>query len=192
MTAFFFAQLLGQQQVPSEGPPPLPFPEVAAPPVILSPLPWWWFVLGFLVLALAFWGLIKLLLGGKAVIGTPVRRPLQSALRALRELRAGADQLSPADVGHRVSYILREYYQQRYGIPAINRTSEELFPSQLAISESMRRTQWREKFGPLAPEYDALAYGPMPTTSSEAYALMEKCISRLESEIGGNGEEVAG
>ncbi|MBL9113430.1 MAG: DUF4381 family protein [Verrucomicrobiaceae bacterium] len=168
---------------PDQGPPPLPFPEIDPPPVIKAPLEWWWIALMALILLLACLMLWRKLMAGRPASATAPKRPLQSALRKLRELRSRTDTIPPSETGHGVSEILREYYLNRYGLPAPYRTSEELFPVEAMASESSRRRQWRERFEPLAPAYDRLAYAAVPATSAEAVALVETAIQCLESEI---------
>jgi hypothetical protein len=169
---------------PAEGPPPLPFPEIVPPPEVAVSLPLLWLAIGVLILLLALWFLIKPFLGRAVLSVLPTRRPLQAALRALRELRGRATVESPMAVGHAVSDILRVYYLDRYGVPAPFRTTEELFPTVHDVYESSRRRHWREKFEPLALRYDALAYAPPHAGAQAALALVDEAIARLESEVG--------
>lgn len=172
-----------------EPPPPLPFPDVAPPPVVEAPLPLIWLVIGTLLILLAIWFLIKPLLKRVAQVALPARRPLQAALRSLRELRGKAPSLAPAEIGHAVSETLRVYYLHRYGVPAPYRTTEELFPAAGEVHESIRRRHWREKFEPLAAYYDALAYAPGSMTTMGSLQLIDEAIARLESEIGSGENE---
>lgn len=167
-----------------EAPPPLPFPDVAAPPVVEETLPLIWLVIGSLLILFVIWLLIKPLLNRAAQVVLPARRPLQAALRSLRELRGKASSISPAEVGHAVSETLRVYYLHRYGLPAPFRTTEELFYATGDTHDSSRRRHWREKFEPLAAYYDALAYAPETMTKMGSLQLIDEAINKLESEVG--------
>ena len=174
--------LLAQMPMQQGGPPPLPHPDILPPvPVGLSwPL---WLVLlasaaGLGVVLLILW----LFMAKKAPQGLPVKRPLKEALHAMKALRAKAEVLSPSEVGHLVSELLRRYYLERYGIPAPFKTSEELFPAGSLEQEPLRRRAWRERFESLAALYDSLSYAPLPATKTEALALVETAIVKLEEE----------
>ncbi len=183
-----FSPLWAQMmQVPGgepESPPPLPFPEIAAPPVVEVSLPIVWLVIGSLLLLLALWLLLKPFWTRVSAAVQSQGRPLSAALRALRELRGRAAGLTPAEIGHEVSETLRHYYYHRYGVPAPFRTTEELFPPVQDTQESSRRKHWREKFEPLAAFYDVLAYAPHTVTEASALRLIDDAIARLESEVG--------
>lgn len=169
-------------QMPQQGPPPLPHPDILPPvPVELSwPL---WLVL--LIGAAAFgvlWLVVWLWTAKKPAQGVPLKRPLKEALKSLKMLRDKASSMAPSEVGHTVSEVLRRYYLERYGIPAPFKTTEELFPACSAEQEPPRRRMWRERFESLAALYDSLSYAPMPATKEEALALVETAIMKLEEE----------
>lgn len=161
---------------------PLPHPEIPPPAEISAHYPWWIYLAGGLVLAGIVVLIVWLLVGGSKLQALPVKRPLQTALRLLKALRARAEEMAPAAIGHEVSEILRQYYQDRYQIPAPFRTSEELFSAVRLEDEPLRRRHWRERFESLAALYDALSYAPLPVTRSEAIALVETAINKLEDE----------
>ena len=163
-------------------PEPLPHPEIPAPVQLAERLPWWGYLAGGLVVFVVMALLVWLLVGGRKTAKPLPKRPLQTALRALKALLAEADRRSPADLGHQVSEILRRYYQDRYHIPAPFRTTEELFPPVPLLQEPLRRRQWRERFESLAAFYDALSFAPVPATKAEAVALVETAINKLEEE----------
>ena len=169
-------------QMPQQGPPPLPHPDILPPvPVELSwPL---WLVL--LIGAAAFgvlWLIIWLWMAKKPVQAVPLKRPLNAALKSLKMLRDKTSAMTPSEVGHTVSEVLRRYYLERYGIPAPFKTTEELFLTGSAEQEPPRRRMWRERFESLAALYDSLSYAPMPATKEEALALVETAIMKLEEE----------
>lgn len=184
-----WAQVMQAPGEAQQGPPPLPFPDVAPPPMVEATLPLHWLVLGALLLLLALWFLIKPLFNRVAQAVIPARRPLQAALRALRELKSKAGNLSPAEIGHGVSETLRTYYLHRYGVPAPFRTTEELFPVVHELNESSRRRRWRDKFEPLAASYDALAYAPESVAHLSGLELIDQAISTLEAEVGTSDPE---
>jgi hypothetical protein len=167
----------------NQGPPPLPFPDIEPPLPVQASLEWWWIALAtLLVLLLCLW-LWRMLTAPKLAQALAPRRPLQSALRKLREVRAKVDSTPPATTGHEVSEVLREYYLHRYSVPAPFRTTQELFPTGWDEPETSRRKKWRERFAPLAPEYDRLAYAPVPATTEDARQLVESAIVTLEAEV---------
>ena len=190
-TAAFWllAQIPGGPNAGPQEPPPLPFPKIPPPPPVEDDVPFWIVLIGLVIVLGAFYLVIKLMFGQRSKAAPPARRPLQTALRALRELRSKVDILPPSEVGHGVSEVLRTYYLHRYSVPAPYRTTEELFPMVADVSESSRRRQWREKFEPLAADYDTLAYAPVPASKQDAIELLEKAVKRLEDEIGSQGEE---
>lgn len=173
---------LARAQMQAPEPPPLPHPEIPPPVDIVSPLPWWLILIAGMVLL----GLVALVLflifGRKPLIAVVAKRPLQDALKRMKDLRSKADVIPPSEVGHGVSAILRRYYMERYDIPAPFKTTQELFPQQADMEKNFRRRAWRERFEPLAALYDSLAYAPLPATSREAMALVDTAISHLEEE----------
>ncbi|MBL9146002.1 MAG: DUF4381 family protein [Verrucomicrobiaceae bacterium] len=169
-------------QMPAQEPPPLPHPEIPPPVDVMTPWPWWLLVLAGLLLLGLVALVLFLILANKPKAVVPVRRPLQDAVRRMKDLRGKADVLPPSEVGHGVSEILRRYYMERYSIPAPFKTTQELFPLNADVDKNFRRRAWRERFEPLAELYDSLAYAPLPATSSEAIALVETAINKLEEE----------
>jgi hypothetical protein len=175
------AQMPQMQGQPPE-PPKLPHPEIPPPEELPVHYPWWAYLLGGLVLAGLVTLVIVLIFGRKEKPVTVTKRPLGDALRRMKDLRAKADVLPPSEVGHGVSEILRRYYMDRYHIPAPFKTTEELFPRVPIEEEPIRRRVWRQRFESLAALYDSLAYAPLPATRSEAIALVETAIIKLEEE----------
>lgn len=162
-------------------PVPLPHPEIPQPPDLPPGVPLWFLVatalLILLIVALVLWLLFK----PKTIPKVPQRDPLQSALRALRDLRSRAAALPAPEIGHRVSEILRIYYLEKYSIPAPFRTTPELFPGQ-DHPELPPRKAWRAKFEPMAQRYDEMAFAPAPATPAQAASLIESAIARLEED----------
>ena len=174
------------QQMPDgvqpQGPPPLPHPEIPPPPPLTEHVSAWLVIVVLVLIGLVFSGIVMLLFGRKKPGPAVARRPVKDALRALKELRNQADVMSPAQVGHQVSETLRRFYEARYGIPALVRTSQELFPKVDLKQEPLRRRVWRERYEPLAAIYDALSYAPAPATKAEAVRLIDEAIAKLEEE----------
>lgn len=169
-------------QMPGQEPPPLPHPEIPPPVDVMTPWPWWLLVAaGVLLLGLVALVLF-LIFGHKPRAAVVARRPLQDAIRRMKDLRGKADVLSPSEVGHGVSEILRRYYMERYSIPAPFKTTQELFPQQADVDKNFRRRAWRERFETLATLYDSLAYAPLPATGDEAVALVDTALNKLEEE----------
>ncbi len=159
-------------------PVPLPHPEIAKPFVTEPGIPFWLIGLSGLVL-LALIGLIIWLLFRKA---TPPEKPPISAIKLawdkLQDLKPLLDQLSPSEIGNRVSAILREYQENRYAVPAPRRTSEELFQD----ASPLLREQVRERFSPIAALYDRLSFAPQPATRDDAAKLLESALNALSEE----------
>ena len=187
-----------QAQIPGGPPPqPLPHPELPdIPPVPDEIALWVWLLAGSL--AAAFLALILWLLF-KPRPPRPPRQthPRQQTLHALRQLRTLAPTLPPAEVGHRVSALLREYLQSRYHIPAVARTTPELFqhspaaPAPRLPSQGLLEVHAVPKsaptavvtpFAPLAELWDRLAFAPLPAPPPEARDPVESAIKRLEED----------
>ena len=186
LVAFLSQAIATAQQMPEgmapQGPPPLPHPDIALPPVVPEHASPWLVAGGLLLLGLLVAGLILLLFGRKSPASAAAKRPVKDAVRALKDLRNRADALGPSEVGHRVSEILRRFHEARYGIPAPYRTSQELFPNVDMSAEPLRRRLWRERYQPLAAVYDVLSYGPMPATKAEALTLIDTSLEKLGEE----------
>jgi hypothetical protein len=93
----------------------------------LVPVPhsWWWLLipLALVVIAVAIWLWRR---GRKPILAAPVVRvltPLEAALAALQQLRQDAP---PAEEFYtRLSDIIRHYIENRFGLRAPERTTEE-------------------------------------------------------------------
>lgn len=181
----FASSLPAMAQQPEGEPPgmkPLKHLEIPDPPAVpehVSTL----FVIGVLVLlGLVVTGSILLLFARKTSAAVSARRPIKETLRALKDLRGRAASMKPSEVGYQVSDILRHFYEARYGIRALVRTSQELFPKMEKGQEPQRRRQWRERYEPLASVYDRLSYAPVPATTNEALELIDTALGKLEEE----------
>jgi hypothetical protein len=160
---------------------PLPHPDIPPPPVVnevsltyLAGL-----ILAFmLAVGLILWLIFK----PKAATHTATERPVKQAIKALKLLRNDVGKLSVSQISAEVSQVLRRYYQDRYSIPALARTSQELFPQQQTQHEGRQRKQWRERFNSLAAIYDWLEFSGEPASQMEAMALIDNAITRLEEE----------
>ena len=173
------AQIPGQQGAPE--PIPLPHPEIPLPVELPQGLPTW-LIVAASVIILALVGLvIWLLFKPKPAALPPPIVPIKRALKALKDLKNQAPNLPPPETSHRVSEILRTYFLHRYGVPAPFRTSPELFENP-PLTANDARGAWRERFGPLAPVYDEIAFAPVPATVAQAHSLIDLAISKLEEE----------
>ena len=181
------AQSIGPDGKLEQGPPtqPLPHPDLPPPLTVGAPLPWWLLALGGLILLVLVGFVVWLLFRPRAAAKAPVPQPLPIALRKMRELRTMAESLEPPDVGHRVSEILRQYYMGQYAIPAPFRTTPELFAEEDSEGPAFlqgRRQLWRQRFAPIAGQYDEMAFAPKPSTRENALRLVETALSKLEEE----------
>jgi hypothetical protein len=160
---------------------PLPNPEIPSPPVIETGLSGW------LIFTLIVAGILATVLVGllifkpKALSIMTAERPLRKALKTLNSLRNRAEGLPVSHIAAEVSGTLRGYYMGRYEIPAPYRTTEELFP--MGVEEhGMKRRQWRARFDGLAEIYDRLEFSNRDVTHTEALALLDSAINKLEDE----------
>ena len=171
-----------QSQQPMQ-PGELPHPEVPSPVVIVEPTPLWMILLSAAVLItlVSLLGYFLLRKTVQVIVGS-TRRPLKDALRSMKEVQTHADIILPAEIGQRVSAILRRYFMDRYGLPAPFRTSQELFPAAELVAAPRRTRHVQERFGPLASIYDTLAFGPSGGSREAAAALVETALTKLEEE----------
>lgn len=175
------------QQMPQlPGAPPLPHPNLPSALDVAVPPAWWvaWaigaLIIAFLVL------IIWLLRRPKPGAHIPPRQPITSCLRALGELRSRISTLPPAEASHRVSQILRRYLGERYAVPAISRTTPEIFSGlrQFEPGVPIPRAEgvWKERFAPVAKWCDDLSFMPVPATPEAALALIDQAIAKVEEE----------
>lgn len=179
----FGAALFAQAPGGPEGPPlqPLPHPEIPAPPPLPDPTPLWLVALVAAVVTGLIAGLLWLLFRPKRPAPPPPRNAIRIARNALDALRHRAASLTPAEVGHGVSEILRIYLLDRYALPAPFRTTPELFPPTDSADPSSANPL-RQRFGPVAEKYDELSFAPRPATMAEALALVDAAMQTLNEE----------
>ena len=166
--------------------PALPHPKLPDALEVASPPAWWvaWSIGGLIMLFLGL--IVWLLLRPKPAAHIPPRQPISSCLRALNELRGRVDFVPPAETSHRVSQILRRYLSERYAVPAIARTTPEIFNDlrQFHPGVPIPRAQgvWKERFAPVAQWCDDLSFMPVPATAQAALALIDQTIAKVEEE----------
>lgn len=170
----FLAQQ-GQQAPPLQ---PLPHPELPAPELVKPGLEWWVYaasaVVVLMLLLLALWLLMR---PAKAKL-PPMKKPWSTAMNRLREILAQSSQQPPARTAADVSETLRVYFLDRYKIPAPFRTTHELFDQNSIPGTSSRL----HRYAPLAELWDQLSFAPVPASTSEAGALVQKAITCLEED----------
>lgn len=165
-------------QAPAPPLQPLPHPEL--PEVILppAPTPMWIYIVGALVLIALLTLVLWLLLRPRKPNQAEPKKPWQTAMRALKELSAVASTQPPGLTSAQVSEVLRQYFLDRYKIPAPFRTSHELFHADGIPATSLRL----HRYSALAELWDELSFAPVPAKADEAVALIEKAISHLEED----------
>ena len=178
-----FLSLLGAAsafgQAPQQpGLPPLPHPDIAPPPeVVESSTDWRTPGIIALTIVVAVAGGI-LLINKRPASHKPSGPPLDLAQQRLRALLKECAALPPAETGHRVSVIIRDYQEAKYALPAPYRTREEIYD---APSATVADTQ-HERFAPLALSCDELAFAPVPATHADAEALVKSAVEALRQE----------
>lgn len=174
------AQIPGQQGAPE--PIPLPHPEIPAPIERPPGLPTW-FTAAAIIAILALVGVVLwLLFKPKPVALPPPIVPLKRALKALKDLKNQAPIfLRPRQVTASPK-LYRTYFLHRYGVPAPYPYLAGAFREARPLTPNDARGAWRERFGPLAPVYDEIAFAPVPATVAQANSLIDLAISKLEEE----------
>jgi hypothetical protein len=173
--AFLFAQAQQPQGPPLQ---PLPHPELPDPSLVLPGPDLWVYILsGLLVLALTAL-IVWLLFRPVKVLLPPEPKPWTSAMNHLREILTQVSFKTPSQTAADVSETLRQYFLQRYKIPAPFRTSQELFQRQGIPATSLRL----QKYESLADLWDQLAFAPSPSNHEEAANLVKQAIAYLEEE----------
>lgn len=166
--------------------PGLPHPDLPDAREVASPVAWWvpWAIGGLVLILLGF--IVWLMLRPKPAAHIPPRQPLSSCLRALNELRSRVAFVPPAETSHRVSQVLRRYLSERYAVPAISRTTPEIFSGlrQFDPGVPVPRAEgvWKERFAPVAQWCDDLSFMPVPATPEAALALIDQTIAKVEEE----------
>lgn len=156
----------------------LPHPELTAP-VDLTQSSWPWQIILIctaiaIIAAIVFW----LLFYNKNPKSGPAVPPLTLARERLQKLLDELDDFDHAEIGHRVSVIMRDYQMGRYAVPAPFRTREELYDQHGFAAEE----EHRERFAAIALTCDQVAFAPAPTTRSEAESLVMSAIEALNNE----------
>jgi|688.fasta_scaffold14807_2 hypothetical protein len=178
------AMLAQMPQLPAA--PALPHPDLPGAREVVSPPAWWMpWAMGLLILvflAIIIW----LLLRPKPAAHIPPRQPLSSCLRSLNELRGRVAFVPPAETSHRVSQILRRYLSERYSVPAISRTTPEIFSGlrhfEPGVPVPRAEGAWKERFATVAQWCDDLSFMPVPATAEAALALIDQTIAKVEEE----------
>jgi hypothetical protein len=157
---------------------PLPHPEIAPPVVPAEPMSWWLPIAGIVTAVVLASLVVWLLFLRKSDTGSEAVSPLKLALGKLEELQQELDSLTSDELAHRVSVILREYLQARYGVPAPYRTTQELYGN----SAIQAREGLRDRFGPVAEFYDRLEFAPQPASRDDSAKLIDEAARALKDE----------
>lgn len=158
---------------------PLPHPELPKPVEVAQASQPWFFILCGAVAAVLFVVVIWMLFRRQTRKAPPEVPPLTLAHRRLLDLLNEHEELEPAETGHRVSVILRDYQMGRYRVPAPFRTREELYDLREFTADEERRG----RFASVALTCDQVAFAPAPTTRMEAGSLVRAAIETLRHEV---------
>lgn len=181
--------LLGMaESLPAQMPqiPPLPHPEL--PPVhsVTPPPPWWVIWAGALAALILLALIIWLLLRPKTATLISPRKPRAACLRSLQDLRSRVAQIPPAEISHRVSTVLRRYLAECYAVPALARTTPEIFSGLRDFTPDAPIPKaegvWRERFAPVAQWCDELSFKPAPSGPEQSLELINQAISKVEED----------
>lgn len=158
---------------------PLPHPNLPKPVEITQvAIPWLIILCG--IAAVILFGIVIWLLfrrqGRKAPMEVP---PLTFAHRRLMELLSEVENLEPAETGHRVSVIMRDYQLGRYRVPAPFRTREELYDLREFVVDAERQG----RFASVALTCDQFAFAAVPATKADAESLVHAAIETLRREV---------
>ncbi len=178
---YLFAAGVASAQGPLPGPKltPLPHPELPGPvDAMQASWPWLLIAIGSAG-AILFAIIIAMLFRQQTRKPVPEVPPLTLAHRRLVDLLKECANLEPAETGHRVSAIMRDYQLGRYHVPAPFRTREELYDMREFVAEEDRRG----RFASVALTCDQLAFAPAPATLPEAESLVRSAIETLRREV---------
>ncbi|QIF02143.1 hypothetical protein [Roseimicrobium sp. ORNL1] len=159
---------------------PLPHPDIASPDFPSRMFtPWWLVVSGIVVGLLLVAALVWFALLPKRHRPPSLRNaPLKTAIESLEALRTRVHEMSPSEVAHDVSLIIRMYLQQSYAVPAPYRTTEELYHSAALDT----RVPLKNRFEPVSVFYDQVEFAPRPRTVADSEALVETALEALREE----------
>jgi hypothetical protein len=167
---------------------PLPHPDLPQP---VAPEPSWSYgwLLVFGALAAVLFGVVLRMLFRRQVRQPAAEAPpLTLAHRRMLALLSEVEKLQPAEVGHRVSVIVRDYQMGRYRVPAPCRTREELYDMREFDTDEERQ----DRFASMAMTCDQIAFAPAPVTKAEAETLVKAAIEVLRREVFHAQGELAG
>ncbi|MDZ4289310.1 MAG: DUF4381 family protein [Prosthecobacter sp.] len=165
------------QQSPPPAVPPLPHPELPDPSAITLGPPWWLYAGAILLVCVLLSLVIWLLFRAKKAVPPQAPRPWNRAMDSLHDLRGRTEAQPHAETAHQVSEVLRNYFWERYQIPAPFRTRRELFEQ-----EAPKMTQRVDRYAPLAALWDELSFAPIPVSREEALALVDRAIANLQED----------
>jgi hypothetical protein len=158
---------------------PLPHPALPKPVPPATPTSHGWLLVFGALTAVLFGVVIWMLFRRQARQPAPEVPPLTQAHRRLLALLNEVDQLDPAEVGHRVSVIVRDYQMGRYRVPAPYRTREELYDFHEFATDAERQ----DRFASMALTCDQIAFAPAPATKADAETLVKAAIEMLRREV---------
>lgn len=144
---------------------------------------WWWLILAILLLiALTIWGYLRYRDRGYILPKKPEPSPYLVAIADLRQLRAGKlwERGLEKDYFTRLTDILRTYLDRRFGINAMEMTSDQIVKT---LSENPAIKDKREYIRNILTMADFVKFAkvrPLPTDSVSALENAEKFVEETK------------
>lgn len=132
---------------------------------------WWAFLGGFIILLLLIWGLARNRNNGAQVKSGRAATPYEIAMERLRALKERKlwEQGQEREYFTRLTDILRIYLQDRFGVNAMEMTSEQIMAHLAENSDARDKKPYMEQILAVADFVKFAKMRPLPADNVEAY-----------------------
>lgn len=132
---------------------------------------WWAFLAGFLIILLLIWGLARRSRQQPAESSRPVASPYEIAIERLRALKERKlwEQGQEREYFTRLTEILRIYLQDRFGINAMEMTSDQIIAHLSESSDVRDKRDYVRRVLSMADFVKFAKMRPLPADNVEAY-----------------------